>query len=156
MSTRIPAVFVSVVIVAALAGYAWNLFQANATIELKDTLRKRSAELSGMAPEEWVVPEGAFALLINDDGTVQHETNAPRVRNTNFLKDNDDRTSQMFQKMKSRALTGGGYVDFKWVNPDTDELQPFIAYAVRNKNNQTACIAQSTFRPRRKVPPPST
>ncbi len=144
MSSWAPPIFVSAAVAAALIGYTWNLLQASATINFKETLRERGMAIADTSPDEWQVPAGAFALLLNDDGTVEHEINADRVRNTNFLKDNDARTSQLFHKIKARALTGGGYVTFKWVNPVTDELQPFIAYATRNKNNKTTCIAQSS------------
>ena len=143
MSNWAPRVVMSVIIAAALVGYTWNLLQANTTIKFKASLQERVLALADASPVEWNVPAGAFALLLSDDGTVEHEINAARVRNTNFLKDNDAQTSQMFKKLKSRALTGGGYVDFKWVNPVTNELQPFLAYAVRTKNNKTTCIAQS-------------
>lgn len=135
----------SVTVVVALGGFAWNLYRANTNAEFKSCLLRDGALLAEQEPSNWEIPAGAFALLMKDDGEVEHAVNAPRVMHTNFLKDSDDRTSNMFRKMKSRALSGGGYVTFKWVDPETNELKPYVAYAVRNKQKQTACLARPAF-----------
>ncbi len=132
----------SATILVALGSFAWNLVQANRHISFKKVLKSEGSLLAAQVPTSWDLPAGAFALLLKDDGTVEHEVNADRVRDTNFLKDNDEQTSRMFHKMKSRAMTGGGYVTFKWVNPDTNELKTYVAYTSRNKDNRTTCLAK--------------
>ena len=135
----------SMTVVVALGGFTWNLHRANKDTEFKSYLRRDGTLLVEVEPDEWTIPAGAFALLMKDNGQVEHAANAPRVLHTNFLRDSDDRTSKMFRKMKSRALSGGGYVAFKWVDPETNKLKPYVAYAVRNRRKQTVCLARPAF-----------
>ena len=132
----------SATLFTAIGGFAWNLRQANAETAFKTSLRIAGTNLADTESSKWQVPPGAFALLLKDDGTVAYEVNAPRVLNTNFLRDNDARTSRMFHKMKSRALSGGGYVTFQWVGLD-GVLKLFTAYAVRNGSGETICLARA-------------
>jgi len=145
LSSWVAPCLLSITVVAAFGGFAWNLYRADTDTEIKSYLRTDGALLVKQDPNDWTIPTGAFALLMKDNGEVEHAVNAPRVLHTNFLKDSDDRTSKMFQKMKSRALSGGGYITFKWVDPESNTLKPYVAYAVRNKQKQTVCLARPAF-----------
>ena len=116
------------------------------SMRIKNRLEETSSmftQQQGLA--EMALPPGAFAMLLHDDGTVAEEHNASQVNGINFLKDNDPTMQRLFQKLKARAISGGGYVHFRWVHPKKNVLTNYVAFAKRRGQN-TLCVAEPSTR----------
>ena len=141
MSTWAVPALLSATVICAMGGYIWNLTQAKASLRYKDDLSSTADRLS----VSWhsPLPAGAFAMLVEDDGKVAQQINAGHIQGLNLIK--DDAMAKLYQKMKSRAISGGGFVQFRWVNPFDNKLTRYLAFAKRN-GNDTLCVAQPMWR----------
>ena len=141
MSTWAVPALLSATVIFAMGGYIWNLTQARASLRYKDDLSSTADRLSDSWQSQ--LPAGAFAMLVQDDGKVTREINASHIQGLNLV--NDDAMAKLFQKMKSRAISGGGFVQFRWVNPRDNKLTRYLAFAKRNEKG-TLCVAQPMWR----------
>ena len=119
----------------AVAGYMANVSASRQQRGRKDRLRSLADTLDAGTLKELSSP--MFALLLSDDGSVVEQHNMPSLAGRNLLTDNDDRTTALFKRMKSRATSGGGFSTFNWITDDV--LSPHIAYSTR-KNDATLCV----------------
>ena len=139
--SRTVTALLSATVVLAVGAYVWNLTRATASLRNKHYLEETATKLGESWDRDYELPAGAFAMLVQDDGMVTRGINAAHLRGTNFLKDSDENTTRLFQKMKARGTTGGGYVYFQWVDPGTNRLTKYIGFAKR-LDKDTLCIAQ--------------
>ena len=80
--------------------------------------------------KEGFVLNDLYIFVVDYDGmTLAHGGNAKLVgKNMLNLKDPDGKL--FIQEMIKEAQKGGGWVDYKWVNPQTKKIDPKSTYAV--------------------------
>jgi len=103
----------------ALADKAVEFFKANG--------KDKAFEAFNNPQGEFV--KGDLYIFVNDysGNTLAHGGNSKLVgKNLNELKDADGKA--FFQEFASKAKSGGGWVDYKWSNPETKKIQPKSTY----------------------------
>ncbi len=103
----------------ALADKANEFFKANG--------KDKACEAFNNPGGEFV--KGDLYIFVNDysGNTMAHGGNSKLVgKNLNDLKDADGKA--FIQEFASTAKSGGGWVDYKWTNPETKKIQAKSTY----------------------------
>ena len=92
---------------------------------------------SGQTPGKW---DGGPLLFLRFDaeGKVLAERNMPTLRDTNLF------TSPLkatFEKLRARAMTGGGYAQFRWIDAGTNVLRDYLCCAAVAPDRTITCLA---------------
>ena len=131
-------IVVVLLIVSAVVAYIINYNIAIHAIKRKEhLLHLLRTNISLPEGSDWNVPPGHLCVRFDDDGEVVAQQNMNVLHETNIHK---TPLKEFFEKLRSRALTGGGFTKFKWVDPDSQTLKEYLFSSMRHGSN-TTCIA---------------
>lgn len=131
-------IVVVLLIVSAIFAYVMNYNTAIRAIKRKEhLLHLLRTNTSSSEGEDWNVPSDYLCLRFDDEGTVVAQQNMDILQNTNIHK---SPLKDLFEKLRGRALTGGGFTKFKWVDPTSQILKEYLFSSMRHGSN-TTCIA---------------
>ena len=75
-------------------------------------------------------------MRFDDEGNITKQKNIDVLEGTNIQK---TPLKDLFEKLRGRAMTGGGFISFKMVDPQTQQLRNYLFSSARHRNN-TTCI----------------
>lgn len=130
-------IVVALVILLSVVAYIANYKVAVDSIQKKEHLIHLLRKNMSSEPSEWDVPEEYLCLRFDDEGNVTGQRNMEILAHTNIHK---TPLKDTFEKLRGRALTGGGFTKFRWVDPKTQVLREYMFSSARI-GTSTMCIA---------------
>lgn len=131
-------IVVVLLIVSAIVAYVANYNIAIRAIKRKEHLLHLLREnITFSETGDWKVPHGHLCLRFDDEGKVINQKNMDILQDANIHK---TPLKDLFEKLRGRALTGGGFTKFKWVDPNSQTLKEYLFSSMRHGPN-TTCIA---------------
>ena len=129
-------VAVVLVILSALIAYILNYSMALQSIRVKQELIALLKANDSMDSSGWKVPSEYICMRFDDEGNITKQKNIDVLEGTNIQK---TPLKDLFEKLRGRAMTGGGFISFKMVDPQTQQLRNYLFSSARHRNN-TTCI----------------
>ncbi len=129
---------VVLVIISAIVAYILNYSVAIRSIQMKQELIALLKANDSVDSLQWEVPSEHLCMRFDDDGNVTEQKNMDILANTNIHK---TPLKDLFEKLRGRAMTGGGFLKFKMVDPETQTLKDYLFSSARH-GNTTTCIAR--------------
>lgn len=130
-------VAVVLVILSALVAYILNYSMALKSILVKQELIALLKANDSIDSPGWKVPSEYICMRFDDEGNITKQKNIDVLEGTNIQK---TPLKDLFEKLRGRAMTGGGFISFKMVDPQTQQLRNYLFSSARHGNN-TTCIA---------------
>ena len=130
-------VAVVLVILSALVAYILNYSMALKSILVKQELIALLKANDSIDSPGWQVPSEYLCMRFDDEGNITTQKNMDVLADTNIQK---PPLNDLFEKLRGRAMTGGGFLTFKMVDQKTEKLKDYLFSSARH-GNSTTCIA---------------
>ena len=132
-------VAVVLVIVSALIAYIVNYSMVLQSIQVKQELIALLKANDSIDSPGWKVPPQYICMRFDDEGNITKQKNMDALEKTNIQK---TPLKDLFEKLRGRAITGGGFLSFQMVDPQTQKLRNYLFSSARH-GNATTCIARA-------------